>query len=181
MSSPLRISMAKRNAATAAQLSELGRQTFHDAFAADNRPEDMAEYLQATFSEHQQLAELEAGNTIFLLAHMQQELIGYAKLSFGSRLGLEPGKSEQGRMEIERLYVLQDWVGTGLGATLMRRALEEARLKACHTVVLGVWERNQRAIDFYRRFGFRQIGQHEFRVGQDVQTDLIMRKGLEGR
>ncbi|TGE19947.1 GNAT family N-acetyltransferase [Hymenobacter elongatus] len=178
MSSPLRISVAKRTAAVAAQLAELGRQTFHDTFAADNTPEDMADFLASTFGPEQQLAELHDPHTTFLLAQMQQEFVGYAKLRLHSGLGLEPGKEPTGRLEIERLYVQHDWIGTGLGAALMRRAIEEARLQSCRTVVLGVWERNRHAIEFYQRFGFREIGKHAFRVGQDVQTDLILRKGL---
>jgi len=178
MSSPLVITIARRNAATAVQLAALGHQTFQDTFAADNRPEDMAAYLAAAFSPEKQLAELEDPNTIFLLAQMQQELIGYAKLEFNSTLGVEPGKVPDQRVEISRLYVREDWIGTGLGATLMRRIIEEARQKSCRSVVLGVWEKNQRAIEFYQRFGFKVIGQHEFMLGTDVQTDLLLRKGL---
>ncbi len=178
MSSPLLITVARRNAATAAQLTALGRQTFQDTFAADNRPEDMAAYLAANFSPEKQLAELEDADTVFLLARMQQELVGYAKLRFNSTLGVEAGNTPDKRVEVERLYVREDWIGTGLGATLMRRVLEEARQKACRSVVLGVWEKNIRAIDFYRRFGFKVVGQHEFMLGSDAQIDLVMRKGL---
>ncbi|HEX8424827.1 GNAT family N-acetyltransferase [Hymenobacter sp.] len=178
MSSPLLITVARRSAATAAQLAALGHQTFHDTFAADNRPEDIAAYLAASFSPEKQLAELEDADTVFLLARMQQELVGYAKLRFNSLLGLEPGKAPDQRLEIERLYVREDWIGTGLGASLMRRSIEEARQKECRSVVLGVWEKNSRAIEFYRRSGFKVIGQHEFLLGSDVQIDLIMRKGL---
>ncbi len=138
----------------------------------------MAAYLAANFSLDKQLAELEEADTVFLLARMQQELVGYAKLRFKSLLGLEPGKAPDQRVEIERLYVRGDWIGTGLGASLIRRVIEEARQKACRSVVLGVWEKNSRAIEFYRRFGFKVIGQHEFMLGADKQTDLIMRKGL---
>lgn len=178
MSSPLRIAVAKRTAPVAAQLAELGRQTFQSTFAADNRPEDMAAYLVENFNPEKQLIELQDPQTLFLLAYMQQKLVGYAKLRFDATLGLEPSKPATGRMEIERLYVREDWLGTGLGATLMRRAIEEARTQNCRTIVLGVWERNQRALEFYRRFGFKEIGRHEFRLGEDIQTDLILRKGL---
>jgi GNAT superfamily N-acetyltransferase len=181
MSSPLRISLAKANPATAAQLADLGRQTFHDAFAGANAPADMAAYLAATFSPDLQLAELQDRENTFLLAHMQAELVGYAKLRDNSALGLEEGKEPAGRLEIERLYVREDWQGTGLGAALMRGILALAEQLHCTAVVLGVWEKNDKARAFYQRFGFRPVGQHEFRLGQDVQTDLILRKGLAGR
>ncbi|RYU84425.1 GNAT family N-acetyltransferase [Hymenobacter persicinus] len=178
MTSPLRITVAKRTAPIAAQLAELGRQTFQETFAATNTAEDMVAFLAENFSPEKQLAELQDPQTTFLLGQMVQELVGYAKLRTDSELGLEPGKPAAGRLEIERLYVREDWIGTGLGASLMRRAIEEARAKNCRTVVLGVWEQNQRAIAFYQRFGFKPIGTHEFRVGSDIQTDLILRKGL---
>ena len=181
MSSPLRISLAKANEATAAQLAELGRQTFHDTFAAQNKPEDMAAYLTETFGPELQLAELQNRENTFLLAHMQAELVGYAKLRDNSALGLLENQDPSGRLEIERLYVREDWQGTGLGAALMRGILALAEQLHCNAVVLGVWEKNEQARAFYQRFGFRQIGEHPFQIGQDVQNDLILRKGLAGR
>lgn len=181
MSSPLRIALAKANAATAAQLAELGRQTFQDTFAATNTPADMAAYLAENFGPAQQLAELQDAANTFLLAHMQGALVGYAKLREPSALGLPDGQDAAGRLEIERLYVAEDWLGTGLGAALMRAVLALAEQLRCTAVVLGVWEKNARALAFYQRFGFRQIGQHPFQLGQDLQTDLILRKGLAGR
>ncbi|MBT9394718.1 GNAT family N-acetyltransferase [Hymenobacter sp. NST-14] len=178
MTSPLRITVAKRTPATAAQLAEMGQRMFHDTYAAQNRPEDMAAYEAATFGPKLQLAELQDPNTVFLLAQMVQEVVGYAKLKIRSTLGLDPDKTPEDRLEIERLYVAEDWIGTGLGAALMRRAVEEARQQKCRAVVLGVWEKNERARVFYQRFGFRPIGEHTFTIGTDVQTDLILRKGL---
>lgn len=181
MSSPLRIALAKATAATAAQLAELGRQTFQDTFATANTPEDMAAFLAESFGPEQQLAELQNPETTFLLAHMQGALVGYAKLRDPSPLGLPEGQDPAGRLEIERLYVAEDWLGTGLGGALMRAILALAEQLHCTAVVLGVWEKNPRALAFYQRFGFRRIGEHPFRLGQDVQNDLILRKGLAGR
>lgn len=178
MSSPLRIVPAKRTAATAAQLAEFGRQTFHDTYAAQNTPEDMAMYVAEHFGPEQQWAELQDTNTFFFLALMQQQLVGYAKLSLGSALGAEPGADLSKRAELQRLYVQEDWQGTGLGAALLRCCLEEARRRGCRTVVLGVWEKNTAAQEFYRRKGFKQIGETTFRLGRDVQHDFILRKGL---
>lgn len=181
MSSPLRITLAKATPAVAAELAELGRRTFHDTFAADNQPADMAAYEAKAFGPAQQLAELRDPNTTFLVAYMQAQAVGYAKLRADADLGLEAGQDPEGRLEIERLYVLSDWQGTGLGAALMRSILALAEQLACTAMVLGVWEKNTTARAFYQRFGFRQIGQHDFQLGQDVQTDLILRKGLAGR
>ena len=181
MSSPLRISLAKATPAVAAQLAELGRKTFHDTFAADNKPEDMTAFETKVFGPEQQLAELLDSGTTFLVAAMQGQLVGYAKLSSDSDLGLEAGQDPVGRLEIERLYVLADWQGTGLGAALMRSALALAEQLSCTAVVLGVWEKNTHALAFYQRFGFKQVGQHPFQLGQDTQTDLVLRKGLAGR
>lgn len=178
MTSPLRILVAKRTAAVAAQLADLGRRTFHDTFAPHNRPEDMTAYLTATFSPELQLAELQDANTLFLQAQMVQQVVGYAKLKLNSALGNDLTKTPEKRLEIERLYVAEDWIGTGLGAALMRRALEEGRQQGCRAVVLGVWEKNEPALAFYQRFGFKVIGQHPFLLGSDQQNDLIMRKGL---
>ena len=181
MSSPLRISLAKANAPTAAQLADLGRQTFQATFAATNTAADMVAYLAENFGPEIQLAELQDRENTFLLAHMQNELVGYTKLRDNSTLGLPEGQQPTGRLEVERLYVRDDWQGTGLGAALMRGILALAEQLHCSAVVLGVWEKNERARAFYQRFGFREIGQHDFQLGQDVQTDLILRKGMAGR
>ena len=181
MSSPLRISLAKANVTTATQLAELGRKTYSDTFAATTRPEDLAAYLAETFGPELQLAELQNSDITYLLAHMQGQLVGYAKLRDNATLGLPIGQDPAGHLELVALYVAQDWIGTGLGAALMRAVLALAEQLHCTAVVLGVWEKNDRARAFYQRFGFREIGEHDFRMGQTIDRDLILRKGLAGR
>jgi ribosomal protein S18 acetylase RimI-like enzyme len=180
MSSPLRIAVAKANVATATLLAELGRQTFTETFAASNTPDDLAAFLAETYSPELQLKQLQDPSVTFLLAEMQGQAVGYAQVVQGSRLGLPAGK-EANQLELKQLYVLDDWTGTSLGGALMRRVMELAQADGCTAVVLGVWEHNERAKAFYQRFGFKEIGEHEFRLGQDVQRDLILRKGLAGR
>jgi len=181
MSSPLRISIAKANLATATRLAALGRQTFSETFAADNTPEDMAAFLAETYGPDIQLSELQQPQCTFLQAEMQGELVGFAKLWRDSTLGLGAGESALGRLEVKQLYVVEDWIGTGLGAALMRRVLDLAQAEQCTAIVLGVWERNERAKAFYQRFGFREVGEQAFKLGEDIQRDLILRKGLAGR
>jgi ribosomal protein S18 acetylase RimI-like enzyme len=181
MSSPLRISIAKANLATATRLAALGSQTFSETFAADNTPEDMAAYLAENYGPEIQLNELQQPRYTFLLAEMQGELVGFAKVWRDSSLGLATGESASGRLEVKQLYVVEDWIGTGLGAALMRRILDLAQAENCTAIVLGVWECNERAKAFYQRFGFREVGELAFTLGTDIQRDLILRKGLAGR
>lgn len=181
MSSPLRISIAKANLATATRLADLGRQTFTETFAADNTPEDMATYLAATYAPDQVLAQLQDPHCTYLLAEMQGQAVGYAQLWQDSRLGLAADAPATRQLEIKQLYVVEDWIGTGLGKALMRRALDLAQAENCTAIVLGVWERNDRAQAFYQRFGFREVGETTFQLGADAQRDLILRKGLAGR
>jgi ribosomal protein S18 acetylase RimI-like enzyme len=180
MSSPLRISIAKANLATATRLAALGHQTFSQTFAAANTPEDMAAYMAEAYGPDVQLAQLQDPRNTFLLAEMQGQAVGYALLVNDSALGL-PAENTTKQLEIKQLYVVEDWIGTGLGGTLMRRCLEVAQAAGVSAVVLGVWEHNERAKAFYQRYGFREIGDVVFRLGEDVQRDLIYRKGLAGR
>ena len=181
MSSPLRISIAKANPATATRLAELGRQTFSETFAASNTPGDMAAYLAATSSPDLQLAQLQDPSITCLLAEMQGQTVGYALLQENSTLGLPEGPAASRQLEIKQLYVVEDWIGTGLGKALMRRTLDIAEAAHATALVLGVWEHNVRAQAFYQRFGFREVGEVAFTLGTDVQRDLIYRKGLAGR
>ena len=181
MSSPLRISVAKANLVTATRLAALGRQTFTETFAATNTPEDLAAYLAEAYGPALQLAQLQDPRTTGLLAEMQGQLVGYALLATDSALGLPPNNTTTRQLEIKQLYVAEDWIGTGLGKALMRRCLEIAQAAGVSAVVLGVWEHNERAKAFYQRFGFREVGEVPFQLGQDVQRDLIYRKGLAGR
>ncbi len=79
-------------------------------------------------------------------------------------------------VEIERIYVLRECQGAGVGQQLRNNALDVARSLGARTVWLGVWEHNSRAIAFYRRNGFEEFGEHLFMPGSDEQRDVLMRK-----
>lgn len=159
----------------AALLSELGARTFSDTFAADNTPEDLATYLETSFSVAQQTAELQDPASTFLIAEVDGRAAGYAKLHDG-----KPEKEIEGPKPIElvRLYVSREWLGRGIGEQLMRACLGEARQAGHQTIWLGVWERNARAQAFYRKWNFRTVGEHMFQLGSDLQRDLLMERPL---
>jgi diamine N-acetyltransferase len=159
----------------AALLAELGARTFAETFGADNRPEDMTAYLISSFGGAQLAAELADPNSFFLFAEMQGVAAGYAKLRAGVAHESVRGKKP---IELERLYVSLEWLGRGVGAGLMQVCIDEAMQKGYRTIWLGVWEHNHRARAFYRKWNFREVGEHIFQLGDDPQTDILMERSL---
>lgn len=157
-------------------LSELGARTFSETFAADNTPEDLAAYMNMSFSVAQLTAELEDPASTFLIAEVDGHAAGYARLHDG-----EPEKGVEGPKPVElvRLYVSREWLGRGIGEQLMRACIDEARQAGHETIWLGVWERNPRAQAFYRKWKFRAVGEHMFRLGSDLQRDILMERAVE--
>ena len=154
-------------------LYRLGLETFSETFSSDNTPADMAIYLSQAFGPEIQVAELSDPASSFLIAEVQAEAVGYARLL----AGVPPPEIGGAKpIEVVRLYSRSAWIGRGVGAALMRACLSEARTLGGDTIWLGVWERNTRAIAFYEKFGFRKVGAHEFLLGNDVQTDWLMQR-----
>ncbi len=122
--------------------------------------------------------ELADPHSTFLLARMEGEAIGYAKLRAGEAPACVDGPRT---IELERLYVDKNAMGRGMGAALMHACLDEARQAGYGAVWLGVWERNDRARTFYRKWGFRGVGAKTFTIGADVQNDVVMMRLVEGR
>jgi diamine N-acetyltransferase len=155
----------------AQMLSEFGARTFYDTFSKDNTPENMDAYLKESFSPEIQFSELSMPKVIFLIAESERIPIGYAQLLMDSRDESIKGTKP---LEIRRIYAAQEYLGQGVGKELMQATIAEARQRGCDSVWLGVWEKNRRAIDFYKKWGFREVGTHIFSVGDDPQNDLVM-------
>jgi diamine N-acetyltransferase len=159
------------NVKDAALLSELGAKTFYDTFARDNTLENIKQHLENSFSPQIQFNELSQPNIIFLIAEDGETAIGYAQLILdGTEEYIKGGKP----LEIRRIYASQGYIGKGVGKELMKASLTEAQQRGCDCVWLGVWEKNPRAIEFYKKWGFVEVGTHVFTVGDDPQTDFIM-------
>lgn len=155
----------------AKMLSELGAKAFYDAFAKDNTSENMDAYLRNSFSPEIQFHELSQPDIVFLIAQSGDVPLGYAQLIINSRDEAVHGNSP---LEIRRIYVLQEYIGQGVGKELMNATIREAKHRACDCIWLGVWEKNQRAIEFYKKWGFYEVGNHRFFLGEDAQNDLVM-------
>ncbi len=157
------------------ELQKIGKQTFFETFASQNSEENMVEYLENGFSVEKIKAELEDQNAEFYFAELNEEAIGYLKVNFGQS---QTEIKDENTLEIERIYVLKEFHGKKVGQILFEKALELAKTKKVNYVWLGVWEENQRAIRFYEKNGFVAFDKHIFKLGNDEQTDIMMKLKL---
>jgi ribosomal protein S18 acetylase RimI-like enzyme len=156
-------------------LRDLSIQTFKETFEEVNTEEDMQKYLDENLSIEKLKTELENVNSEFYFAENNGEILGYLKLNFKDA---QTEKLEENHFEIERIYVLKTFLGQKIGQILFDKAIEIGREKNLEYVWLGVWEENHRAIKFYEKNGFEIFGKHDFVLGKDVQTDLLMKLKL---
>jgi ribosomal protein S18 acetylase RimI-like enzyme len=157
-------------------LQDIGRKTFYETFSQGNDQENMKQYLEEGFSEAKLTAELNNENSEFYFASLDDKIIGYLKLNFGnSQTELQDSSS----LEIERIYVLSEYHGKKAGQVLYEKAIQVAEEKNVNYVWLGVWEENPRAIRFYQKNGFVEFDKHIFKLGDDEQTDIMMKKKLK--
>ncbi|MNU25424.1 Protease synthase and sporulation negative regulatory protein PAI 1 [compost metagenome] len=156
-------------------LQQIGRKTFEETFSESNSKENMEKYLREGFSEEKLLDELADENSEFYFAIDDGDIIGYLKINFGNaQTELKDNKG----LEIERIYVLSKYHGKKVGQLLYDHAIEIATKSLAKYVWLGVWEENPRAINFYKKNGFVEFDKHIFVLGDDEQTDIMMKKRL---
>ena len=160
----------------AAAVGAFGERSFRETFAPDNRPEDMDAYCAAAYAVERQRRELASPERVTLLAEMGGSLAGYSQLRDGPAPACVTGADP---IELLRFYVDRRWHGQGVAGALMAQTLARARALGRQTIYLAVWERNARAIAFYRKAGFREVGSQPFQLGKDVQTDQVMVRNLD--
>jgi ribosomal protein S18 acetylase RimI-like enzyme len=168
-------SIRPATAGDAALLADLGRRTFTETFAESNTAQDLRLFLDATYAEALQAAELADPAAVHLIAETEGAAIGFARLRRGEAPDCVTGPAP---VELQRIYVLKAWLGLKAGPALLARCLDEARDLGGRTLWLGVWERNDRAKAFYHRHGFKEVGDKVFVVGTDPQRDVIMVRSL---
>lgn len=156
-------------------IADFSRQTFYETFASHNTKENMDKFMNEQFSREVLMQEVGSPGNIFLLAHEQEEPVGYVRM----RESINPPElCNSNVIEIARIYATSNSIGKGVGKALMQRCIDIALEMNKDVIWLGVWEHNQRAIDFYIKCGFEKFDTHTFLLGDDAQTDWIMKKNL---
>ncbi len=161
-----------------ASLRDISIRTFVATFAHLNTPENMAKYLSERLSLAQLGTELANPHSAFYFAELEGTRIGYLKLNYGPA---QTDLQEADSLEIERIYVVEEWLGKGIAQALLAHAVKVAQQAGMRSIWLAVWEENPRAIRFYEKSGFVTFDKHIFVLGDDAQSDLMRRLDLRER
>lgn len=153
-------------------IQNISKQSFTETFAAINTPENMEKYLQESFNTTQLTIEINNPESPFYIAFWNTEPVGYLKLNLGNA---QTEVVEDTTLEIQRIYVLQAFHGKRIGQLLLDEAIKIAQQIPVNYIWLGVWEENHRALQFYTKNGFITFDKHLFILGDDQQTDLLMK------
>lgn len=152
-------------------LAHLAERTFRETFATGNNLADMELHCAKNFGAEIQRQEILDPNCAMILAEVESQLVAFAQVRLYSP---KECVSTDHSSELHRLYVSKEWHGRGVAHKVMAEILSTAAFAGADYLWLGVWEHNPRAIAFYRKYGFRAVGEHVFQFGSDPQRDLIM-------
>ncbi|MFM2190964.1 MAG: hypothetical protein RL491_1350 [Bacteroidota bacterium] len=172
----MQVSLRKVTLETLPELQVISKTTFQETFAHLNTEENMIRYLNEGFGIKKLEQEVLNENSMFYIAEISDSIVGYLKVNF------EDAQTENiipDAMEIERIYVSSSYYGEGVGQLLFEKAVQLARDNAANCIWLGVWEHNPRAIRFYEKNGFTPFDQHIFKLGDEEQTDILMKRILD--
>lgn len=166
------IEIKKANLEDLISIQIVGKQSFIETFTDNNTPENIEKYLQESFNTAQITLEINNPESLFYLAFSENEPIGFLKVNLG---GAQTESLYKNTLEIQRIYVLKAFHGKKIGQLLLDKALEIAKQHLVDYIWLGVWEENHKALHFYNKNGFVTFDKHIFVLGNDQQTDLIMK------
>ncbi|MBT8281433.1 MAG: GNAT family N-acetyltransferase [Muriicola sp.] len=153
----------------------ISRKTFKIAFAAQNNPEDFSHYINTALSKETLASELANPECKFYFVYLKNTLAGFFKLNDGIA---QTDIFDKKALELERIYVLEDYQNLGIGKMIIDEAVKIAGDAGKTYLWLGVWEENIRAIKFYEDIGFVKFGKHPYYIGQDKQMDWLMKLEL---
>ncbi len=153
----------------------IARQTFDHTYRHLNDPAHFETYMQTAMSDEQIRKEVRHPDSLFYIVQAAGDIVGYLKLN---RQAAQTEEGMDDALEIERIYVIESMKGQGLGARLIQKAREVAIEEGCTSLWLGVWDQNHAAQGFYSHQGFQAFGTHDFMMGPDRQTDILMKLEL---
>ncbi len=154
------------------QLVQLARTTFYETFSATNSPKTMEIHLNTIITTDRLLKEWKDPKSKFFFIEEEQVPVGFLKLNF---YPAQSDLNDPNSLELERIYILKSHQRKNLGQQLLNFAIAQAKESRLDYLWLGVWEHNEKALQFYKRNRFEPFGQHVFKMGDEDQIDLLFK------
>lgn len=171
----MQVEIIEVNSLDVLQLQSISIQTFVETFSESNTEENLNKYLETGFTIEKLTNELNNQDSKFYFATFENRIIGYLKLNFAEA---QTELKDKNALEIERIYVINEFHGKKVGQLFFQKAIEMALNMQLEYVWLGVWEKNEKAIAFYKKNGFEPFDKHIFMMGDEEQTDIMMKTNL---
>ncbi|WP_143959819.1 GNAT family N-acetyltransferase [Litoribacter populi] len=170
------IKIKKADEADAAIICLLARITFSETFGMHFRdPLDIQEYFNKTFSVAKIRDSIKKDNNRYWLIYVNELPVGYSKLKLFSPSDF---LKEKETCQLQKIYILRDFLGKNLGHIMVKEMLKEAFLQARQTMWLSVLKENQRAVRFYKNQDFEICGEHTFQIGKELFDFYVMKRRL---
>jgi ribosomal protein S18 acetylase RimI-like enzyme len=162
------------------QLRNLAIKTYYETFSESNSDALLQQYFEASLNKKTLSTQLQEKKSTFYFIYAETDNkkitpAGFLKLNVDTA---QTDIKDPEALEVEKIYLLKDFLSQGLGKQLIQFAIEQARQQDKKYLWLGVWENNFPAIAFYKRMGFEQFSTHGFDMGGEIQTDLLLKKTL---
>lgn len=154
----------------ASSLAKFAAEQFRTTYSTDTPESDLEAYISENFTPVKQCEEIESHRSRVVLAISREDIIGY------SHVELDEGDTRSAFLN--RIYVDPAWKGKSVGSALLAEVIANVRQQGKDRISLTVYEKNTRAVAFYKKSGFDVIGTDIFQVGDDKQTDFVMEKRL---
>ncbi|MFN9493577.1 MAG: GNAT family N-acetyltransferase [Sphingobacteriales bacterium] len=154
---------------------EIARKTFKETYEAYNHPDEILMYMDRALTKKVLEEELEADGSAWYMAFLDEVPVGFFKIRWDSEPKNLPGRKP---LELQRIYVVQEYQGFSIGSALISRVKQYAREEGYDTVWLQVWQKNGKAIKFYQASGFVVYETARFLMGKEEQQDFLMRFDL---
>jgi diamine N-acetyltransferase len=157
-------------------LSQLCTSTFLETYIPIRTvlEQEFIAYTRRSYSEEKIKEKLLNPKTIYLIAEIDSQPVGYCHIN----LGISPKGDDKKWIYLEEVYLTKANIGKGVGKRLMEEFLQIAKKQDSEIAWLGVWEGNKKAIDFYIKWGFEIFDKQNFKLDKTTDIDLLMKKEL---
>ena len=144
------------------------RKTFEYLFRSK---EELFEYLEHTYDPVKLTKSLKKENNLYLLTFADGQAAGFAKVKKHS---LNDQIESGAQMELQKIYVLPEWQGYGIGTSLMKEVRNIAREIYPDYIWLDTHVSNEAAIRLYETNGYKKIGTCAYTIGTQTFDYYLM-------